>query len=113
MPRQHQTYGAIEDYQDNELVVALPDCGVATRALTSLNIRFSQEDDSRLGLALLTLSNVADAIRGLPGYADLVQRVTRAKGPSDLPQRTGGPSDLDVLLYKLREDISVEYGGWT
>ena len=112
MPKQHQTYGAIEDYQDNELVVALPDCLVVTEALTSLNIKFSQEDDNRLGLALLTLGNVADALRGLPGYANLVQRVTRAKWPSDLPQRTGGPSDLDVLLYALREDISVRYGGW-
>ena len=113
MPRKHQTYGAIEDYQDNELVVALPDCGVVTRALTSLNIRIRPEDNKLLGLALLTLGNVADAIRGVPGYADLVQRVTGAKWPSDLPQRTGGPSDLDVLLYKLREDISVEYSGWT
>src|SRR5215831_1786366 len=112
MPKQHQTYGAIEDYQDNELVVALPDCLVVTEALTSLNIKFSQEDDNRLGLALLPLGNVADALRGLPGYANLVQRVTRAKWPSDLPQRTGGPSDLDVLLYALREDISVRYGGW-
>jgi membrane-anchored mycosin MYCP len=106
-------YGAIEDYEDNELVVALPDRGVVGAALTSLNIKVSEKDDKQLGLALLHLHNVPGAVKGLPGYADLVQRVTRAKWPSDLPQRIGGPSDLDVLLYKLRKDISVEYGGWT
>jgi hypothetical protein len=109
---ERHTYGAIEDYEDNELVVALPDRGVVRAALTKFNIKASEEDDKQLGLALLTLDNVADAVKGLPGYPDLVQRVTTAKWTGDLPQRSGGPSDLDLLLYALREDIAARYGGW-
>jgi subtilisin family serine protease len=113
MPKQHQTYGAIEDYQDNELVVALPDCLVVTQALTGLKVKFSKPDpDERLGLALLTLDNVADVVRGLRGDAGRVESVTKAKWPGGLPQRDDGPSDLDVLLYTLREVISARYGGW-
>jgi len=111
---EHHTYGAIEDYQDNELVVAWPDCDVVTKALTGFDVKVSEQDhDERLGLALLTLDNVADAVKRLPGHADLVQRVKRAKWPSDLPERDGWPSDLDVLLCALREVISARYGGWT
>jgi membrane-anchored mycosin MYCP len=110
---EHHAYGAIEEYQDNELVVALPDCPVVTEALTGLGVKFPKPDrDERLGLALLHLHNVPDAVKGLPEYADLVQRVTRAKWPGDLPQRAGGPSDLDVLLYALCEEFSARYSGW-
>lgn len=113
MPKQHQTYGSIEDYQDNELAVALPDCRVVTEALTGLEVKFSELDrDERLGLALLTLDNVGDAVGGLGGDAGWVEHVAAAKWPGGLPQRDGGPSDLDMLLYALREGISARYGGW-
>jgi membrane-anchored mycosin MYCP len=113
MPRQHQTYGAIEDYQDNEMVVALPDCPVVTKALTGLGVKFSELDrDEGLGLALLTLDNVADAVQGVRGDAGRVERVTEAKRPGGLPQRDSGPSDLDVLLYALYEVFSARYSGW-
>jgi hypothetical protein len=110
MPKQQ--YGAIEDYQDNELVVALPDRDVVTKALTGLGVEFSEEDhDDDLGLALLRLDNVDDAVPELPEYANLVQ-CAKAKWPSDLPERDGWPSGLDVLLCALREDIAARYGGW-
>lgn len=108
-----QLYGAIEDYEDNELVVALPDYGVVAKALTGLNVSFSKKDqDELLGLALLSLDNIADAVEVLRRDPELVQRAGNAKWPGDLAQRAGGPSDLDVLLYALRERISANYGGW-
>jgi hypothetical protein len=110
---EHHAYGAIEDYEDNELVVALPDCPIVTEALTGLGVKFPGPDrDEQLGLALLTLDNVADAVKGLRGDAGWVERVTKAKWPGGLPQRDGGPSDLDVLLYALCEGFSARYSGW-
>ena len=110
---EHHAYGAIEDYQDNELVVALPDYGVVKAELARLDVKISEVDpDKGLGLALLTLDNVGDALRGLPTYAKLVAGTARAKWRGGLPKRDDGPSDLDVLFYALREGISRKYGGW-
>jgi membrane-anchored mycosin MYCP len=115
MPRQ-TTYGAIEDYQDDELVVALPDRCIVREALRALRVdapEEKEEDDERLGLALLPLSNVAIAVAELKNQRpELEQRVADAKWPGGLPRKPDGPVDLDVLLYTLREDLSTNYGGW-
>jgi len=105
--------GVVEDFQPDELVVALPDLGVVQKALTDLHVAFREkDDDERLGLALLSMDNVAAATGELrrenPG---LVQRVKAAKWPDDPPQQTE-PPDLDVLLRKLREVLRADYGGW-
>jgi membrane-anchored mycosin MYCP len=107
-------YGAVEDYQPSELVVALPDLNVVKKALADLQVAIPKEDpDTRLGLALLTMENVARAADELRSQdPQLVRRVTDAKWPRGAPQGTG-PSDLDLLLYKLREVFANAYGGWT
>ncbi len=106
-------HGAVESYEPEQLVVALPDLDVVRKALTDLHVGISKkEDDKRLGLALLTLDKVADAVDMLRGDAGLMQHVTDTKWPGGPPQGTDGPADLDVLLYKLREDFSAAYGRW-
>jgi membrane-anchored mycosin MYCP len=106
-------HGAVEGYQPDELVVALPDLDVVQKALTDLHVDFrKKDDDKRLGLALLSLGNAPEATTELRRQDDgLVPRVTAAKWPDDQPQQTE-PSDLDVLLYKLREGLRADYGGW-
>ena len=106
-------HGAVEDYQPDELVVVLPDLDVVQRALTDLGVAFQKkDDDERLGLALLSIGNVAGATEKLRGQDDeLARRVKAAKWPHDPRQQTE-PSDLDVLLYKLRERLRAQYGGW-
>jgi hypothetical protein len=107
-------HGAVEDYQPDELVVALPDLDVVQKALTDLQVAFrKKDDDKRLGLALLTLGNVAEATTELQSQDNgLVRRVTDAKWPGGPPQETK-PSDLDLLLWKLRNNLSAAYGGWS
>jgi len=106
--------GTIEDYQPDELVVALPDHDIVRRKLTGLHISTGKADrDERLGLALLPLDKgtLAEAADGLRGDAGLVQRATDAKwrpGVTDDTQL----SDLDLLLRKLREEFSAVYDGW-
>src|SRR5215831_19247624 len=77
-------YGAIEDYQADELVVALPDRDIVRQALTGLHVATVTKDhDERLGLALLSLDEdkVAEAATELRRDAGLVDRATDAKWP--------------------------------
>jgi subtilisin family serine protease len=106
--------GTIEDYQPDELVVALPDHDIVRRKLTDLHISTGKADrDERLGLALLPLDEgtFAEAADELRGDAGLVQRATEAKWPRRVTDDTQ-LSDLDLLLRKLREEFSAVYDGW-
>src|SRR5690349_2070906 len=64
------TYGAVEDYEDNQLVVALPHLDLVGKALSDLDIVITDTEDSPpLGLALLTLNKdslekAAGSLRG-------------------------------------------------
>jgi membrane-anchored mycosin MYCP len=99
-------HGAVEDYQPDELVVALPDLDVVQKALTGLHVAFEKEDeDERLALALLSMNNVAKATEKLRQDDELMKRVKAAR-------QQAKPADLDVLLYKLRDDLRADYGGW-
>jgi hypothetical protein len=105
-------HGAVESYQPDELVVALPNSDVVSNALTDLRITVQKKDhDNRLGLALLTLGNIDRVAAGLRQDDALMQRVTAAKWPGGQPQGIE-PSDLDVLLVKLRDGLAAGYGGW-
>jgi len=107
-------YGAVESYQSDELVVALPDFDIVHKALTDLQVAVGErEDDERLGLARLPVGKVAEVATELRRQDDgLVRRVTDAKWWSGGPPQETNLSDLDVLLYKLRENFSAAYGGW-
>lgn len=108
-----KTNGAVEDYEDSELVVALTHSGLVTNALGGLGVASAKvEDNVLLGLQLRSLDkdSLAKAVVPLRQDGKLVARATQAKWP--VRQPTGQPSDLDLLLRKLREDFSFQYGGW-
>jgi hypothetical protein len=101
--------GAIEKYEDNQLVVAISDCAVVRGALADLPVGAQDEDsDEGLGLALLTLRDVAAgaaALRARDG--ELAKRVREAKRPAGIE-----PSALDTLIFWLREHFRAAYDGW-
>ena len=105
--------GVIEAYEEEQLVVALSDLAVVRGALMQRAIGAAiKERDERLGLALLTLSDVAAGATKLrEDDSGLVGRVTQATRPAPQPQRAG-PSDLDLIIFWLREYFQSAYGGW-
>ena len=105
--------GVIEAYEEEQLVVALSDLAVVRGALTQRAVGVAHEErDERLGLALLTLSDAAAGATKLrEGDSGLVGRVTEAKRPAPQPERAG-PSDLDLIIFWLRECFQSAYGGW-
>jgi len=101
--------GATEKYEDNELVVAIPDLAAVRGALNAISVGWGEEDrEERLGLALLPLRNIdagAAEIRG--NHAEVARHVTEAR------RRTGtDPSGLDLIIGWLREHFSAAYDHW-
>jgi hypothetical protein len=109
-----RTYGAVEDYEDHQLVVGLPHRDLVDNALKGLGIGFKEIDTSPpLGLALLTLDKggLAQAAAPLRQDGALVARAEQAKWRGAQP--SGAQlSDLDLLLSKLCGDFSSSYAGW-
>jgi membrane-anchored mycosin MYCP len=105
-------HGVIERYQGDQLVVALPDLAIVQDALQDLRVFCTRkEQDGRLGLALLTLDNVAGNPKPLRGDREFVTQVAKAKWRGD-PSGDLEPSDLDLLICRLRQDFQARYGGW-
>jgi hypothetical protein len=109
-----RTYGAVEDYEDHQLVVGLPHQDLVGNALKGLGIGFKEEDTSPpLGLALLTLDKDGLAQAAVPLRQDgaLVASAVQAKWRGAQP--SGAQlSDLDLLLSKLWGDFGSRYAGW-
>lgn len=110
-----KAYGAVEDYELEELVVALPDRDIVEKVLNN-DLRVTahtKEEDARLGLALLSLDNVAEAAEALQGQEDgLLQRVKDRKWPDRAKHPETESLALDVVLFKLREHFSEAYARW-
>jgi hypothetical protein len=96
--------GVIERYEDDQVVVAISDRAVARGALTDLPVGEQDVDPSpELGLALLTLQDVASGAAELRARdSGLHKRVKEAKRPAVSPKGIA-PSDLDTLIFWLRE----------
>ena len=101
--------GAIEEYEDNELVVAIPDLAAVRGALSVISVRGREEDpEPRLGLALLPLRDVAiGAAKVRRDYNEVAERVIEAKQPTGTE-----PSDLDLVIGWLRDHFSRAYERW-
>jgi membrane-anchored mycosin MYCP len=106
--------GVIETYEENQLVVALPDLAVVRGALGHLPVgRHDVDPSPGLGLALLTLQDVAAGAAKLrQDDSELVGRVKKARRSAGSPTGTK-PSDLDILIFWLREHFQRRYAGWT
>jgi len=105
--------GVIETYEENQLVVAISDLAAVRGALRGRAVGVADEQrDERLGLALLTLQNLAAGATKLRGDdGGLAGRVNQARRPAG-PPREIEPSDLDLLIGWLREHFRSAYGGW-
>ncbi|GII00999.1 hypothetical protein Pta02_30070 [Planobispora takensis] len=87
----------VSAFQDDEIVVDLNDVGFVDRELQSLGVGVSERSESQaLGLQRLKLSGLAEAIDayGREGLESSMQR----------PE----PTDLDLLLFYLRERAKEE-----
>ena len=109
-----RAYGAVEDYEPAELVVALGDKDLVCKELEDhYQIATEKWEDSKLlGLTLLTLNGdtVAAAGRLLRQDNALVANVKQARGP--VGPDGFEPPDLDLLVSKLRADFRSRYAGW-
>ena len=105
--------GVIETYEESQLVVAISDLAAVRGALRGRAVGVADEQrDERLGLALLTLQDLAAGAAKLRGDdGGLAGRVNQARRPAG-PPRGIEPSDLDLLIGWLREHFRSAYGGW-
>jgi membrane-anchored mycosin MYCP len=103
--------GVIEEYEDNQLVVAIADLAAVRGALGSFPVG-REERHERLSLALLTLQDVEAAARKLRADdSGLAARATEAKQLAGSPNGIE-PSDLDLLIFWLRAHFRSAYDGW-
>jgi hypothetical protein len=105
--------GVLETYEENQLVVAIPDLAAVRGALRDRGVDVADEQrDERLGLALLTLQDLAACAATLRrDDSALVGRVTQARRPAAPPGEIER-SDLDLLIGWLREHFRSAYAGW-
>jgi Subtilase family len=105
--------GVIEAYQEDQLAVALSDLDAVRGALHERAVGVAgQERSDRLGLALLTLTDVAAAAAKLrEDDSGMARRLTEAKPSAAGPERAE-PSDLDLIIFWLRESFRSAYAGW-
>jgi Subtilase family len=105
--------GVIEAYEENQLAVAIPELRAVRDKLTECGAGVEHEEqEPRLGLALLTLRGVADAVAQLraddSGLAGRAKQARWSGGPASGIE----PSDLDLLICWLRERFRSAYDGW-
>jgi subtilisin family serine protease len=103
--------GRIEQYYDDELVIAVAHRREIYAALSSVGIAWAEADTiPELGLALVTLANLGPSSAALRrNKADLAARAARRRslaGADDVP-------DLDLVIDFLRDEFGRDYGGWT
>jgi hypothetical protein len=103
--------GRIEQYYDNELVVAVPHLREIHGVLSSAGVNWAEEDRiPELGLALIKLTNLDVSAATLrKNKAELAGRAAARRSlerPDQVP-------DLDLVIDFLRDEFRRDYGGWT
>jgi membrane-anchored mycosin MYCP len=95
----------------SDLVIALPHLRAVASKMTELPVSFEivdKHDD--LGLALVRLPGLASQVASLRQNEDLKKDMRRARKVS---RATSAPSDLDLLMFKIRSEFADAYHGWT
>jgi Subtilase family len=106
-------HGRVEKFEDDQLVIALPDLGLVTRTLADLDVYMGPADRHRdLGLARIRgLANLGAAVRTLLADDGIGTELGRFQG-----EREGlhphGVADLDLLLEGIRLRFARDYPGW-
>lgn len=106
--------GRVEAFHDDQLVVALPDLGVVTDALTDLGVRWGGIDESAaLGLARIRdLSGVDQAAARLAqasGIGTGLQRYRQDQADIRHGRDTAG---LEILIKGLHLRFAGDFPGW-
>jgi membrane-anchored mycosin MYCP len=109
--------GRVEQYADDQIIVALPDLGEVRRVLGEFGLEpGSETTDQRLGLALLELTRLEQGMRRIrqdAAGADLVRAATAAwQADVDVGMRPSEVPDLDLLLLFLRGYFRERFSGW-
>ncbi len=106
-------YGRVERFHDDQLVVALPDLDVVTKALDRLGVHPGRIDhNAALGLALVAdLSNIDGAVRTLQQDADIRPELARFKEERE-GSRPHAIADLDLLVKGIKIQFARDYPGW-
>jgi hypothetical protein len=108
------TNGA-EAYQGDQLLAEREYVGLVQEELRRLQVGSSVlGSHPGLGLALLSLPDVAVAVAGLrsdPALAEAASQTRQAQGQPPV-QGTVSIGDLDLLLYALRSRIREAHDGW-
>ena len=109
--------GRIETFNDDELVIALPDLPVVTKILAELGVQTGSIDPSpALGLALVRgLANVGSAVGALLDSEDMGSRLAGFR--RKLAEAQTGNPDADVanlllLIKGIRLKLARDYPGW-
>ena len=109
--------GRIETFNDDELVIALPDLAVVTKTLADLGVQLGPIDHSpALGLALVRgLANVGAAVGALLDGEHIGPRLAGFR--RKLAQAQAGAPDADVadlllLIKGVRLKLARDYPGW-
>jgi hypothetical protein len=106
-------HGRVERFEDDQLVIALPDLELVTRTLADLDVYMGPADRHQgLGLARIRgLANLGAAVRALLAEDGVGTELGRFQG-----EREGlhphGVADLDILLEGVRLRFARDYPGW-
>ncbi|MGV1009694.1 MAG: S8 family peptidase [Dermatophilaceae bacterium] len=99
-------------YHDNDLVVALPHLELLRAELQQHGFAVDHHRVRRsdlLGLALVPLTGTGDAVRRIVDRARHVEAPTRSRSAGPLAP----DSQLDQVLWSLRQIFAARYAGWT
>ena len=104
--------GVLGAYEESQLVVSTPDLGVVLAALGEFRVGFEERPggNARLGLTLVELDSVAAGAGTSQERSALVEDMTAGR-----PRSAGAaaaPSDLDILIFRLREKFRADYDQW-
>jgi hypothetical protein len=105
-------HGRVERFEDDQLVIALPDLELVTRTLADLDVYMGPADRHQgLGLARIRgLANLGAAVRALLAEDGVGTELGRFQG-----EREGlhphGVADLDILLTGayVQGDVTIEH----
>src|SRR6266487_1706016 len=104
--------GVLGAYEESQLVVSTPDLDVVIAALGEFRVGFKERPggNARLGLTLIELDNVAAGAGTSHERNALVEDMTAGRPRSGAA--AAAPSDLDILIFRLREKFRADYDRW-
>jgi len=106
--------GRVEAFDDDQLIVAIPDLGVVTEALTALGVPWHNIDESAaLGLVRIReLSGVDKAAARLAQDPRIGSALQRFREDQAAIRNGQNPADLEILIKGMHLGFVRDYPGW-